>query len=180
MQEDGCLADEMRDEKDVDMDVQPVVLSCEAVEQKDDNNDESRKVFLDKRDIVDSEMEVEKGADVCAGNGTIEVEVNEMQDKEELQEQGSCQYDEDRTLYKCKISEEHCEWKNLHSIFSRDELIDYFEKLKLRKCPEKEKIMVGMVGFPNVGKSSTINALLGNKKTSVSSTPGKTKHFQVS
>ena len=35
------------------------------------------------------------------------------------------------------------------------------------------------VGFPNVGKSSTINALIGDKKTSVSSTPGKTKHFQV-
>lgn len=39
--------------------------------------------------------------------------------------------------------------------------------------------MVGLVGYPNVGKSSTINALLGEKKVSVSSTPGKTKHFQT-
>lgn len=39
--------------------------------------------------------------------------------------------------------------------------------------------MVGLVGYPNVGKSSTINALLGSKKVSVSSTPGKTKHFQT-
>ena len=38
---------------------------------------------------------------------------------------------------------------------------------------------VGMVGFPNVGKSSTINALVGSKRTMVSSTPGKTKHFQT-
>jgi large subunit GTPase 1 len=38
---------------------------------------------------------------------------------------------------------------------------------------------VGLVGYPNVGKSSTINALLGEKKVSVSSTPGKTKHFQT-
>jgi large subunit GTPase 1 len=30
-----------------------------------------------------------------------------------------------------------------------------------------------------VGKSSTINALIGAKKVSVSSTPGKTKHFQT-
>ena len=30
-----------------------------------------------------------------------------------------------------------------------------------------------------MGKSSTINALLGEKKVSVSSTPGKTKHFQT-
>lgn len=30
-----------------------------------------------------------------------------------------------------------------------------------------------------MGKSSTINALLGEKKVSVSATPGKTKHFQT-
>lgn len=41
------------------------------------------------------------------------------------------------------------------------------------------KTVVGLVGYPNVGKSSTINALLGEKKVSVSSTPGKTKHFQT-
>lgn len=42
-----------------------------------------------------------------------------------------------------------------------------------------EKLIVGFVGYPNVGKSSTINALLGEKKVSVSATPGKTKHFQT-
>lgn len=41
------------------------------------------------------------------------------------------------------------------------------------------RITVGMVGFPNVGKSSVINALLGTKKVSASSTPGKTKHIQT-
>lgn len=35
------------------------------------------------------------------------------------------------------------------------------------------------MGYPNVGKSSTINALIGAKKVSVSATPGKTKHFQT-
>jgi large subunit GTPase 1 len=38
---------------------------------------------------------------------------------------------------------------------------------------------VGLIGFPNVGKSSTINALYGSKKTAVAATPGKTKHFQT-
>uniref|UniRef100_A0A0K0G0B0 Large subunit GTPase 1 homolog n=1 Tax=Strongyloides venezuelensis TaxID=75913 RepID=A0A0K0G0B0_STRVS len=38
---------------------------------------------------------------------------------------------------------------------------------------------IGMVGYPNVGKSSTINSILGSKKVSVSATPGKTKHFQT-
>lgn len=41
------------------------------------------------------------------------------------------------------------------------------------------KIQIGLVGYPNVGKSSTINTLLGQKKVSVSATPGKTKHFQT-
>ena len=42
-----------------------------------------------------------------------------------------------------------------------------------------KKLTIGLVGYPNVGKSSTINALLGEKRVSVSSTPGKTKHFQT-
>ncbi|WCJ40123.1 hypothetical protein M5689_021054 [Euphorbia peplus] len=41
------------------------------------------------------------------------------------------------------------------------------------------KVMVGFVGYPNVGKSSTINALVGQKRAGVTSTPGKTKHFQT-
>ncbi len=44
---------------------------------------------------------------------------------------------------------------------------------------QSTKFVVGLVGYPNVGKSSTINSLLGEKKVSVSSTPGKTKHFQT-
>ena len=40
-------------------------------------------------------------------------------------------------------------------------------------------VVVGLTGYPNVGKSSTINALYGKKKTAVAPTPGKTKHFQT-
>lgn len=39
--------------------------------------------------------------------------------------------------------------------------------------------MVGMVGYPNVGKSSVINVLCGRKRVGVASMPGKTKHFQT-
>ena len=45
---------------------------------------------------------------------------------------------------------------------------------------------IGMVGYPNVGKSSVINVILGISKSThgttrvaVGSTPGKTKHFQT-
>ena len=38
---------------------------------------------------------------------------------------------------------------------------------------------IGMVGYPNVGKSSVINVLCGSKKVGVAAMPGKTKHFQT-
>ncbi|XP_044278412.1 guanine nucleotide-binding protein-like 1 isoform X2 [Varanus komodoensis] len=40
-------------------------------------------------------------------------------------------------------------------------------------------LTVGCVGFPNVGKSSLINGLVGRKVVSVSRTPGHTKYFQT-
>lgn len=49
----------------------------------------------------------------------------------------------------------------------------------LKSRPGVSSVVVGMVGYPNVGKSSTINRIIGAKKTSVSATPGKTKHFQT-
>ncbi|CAI9621559.1 unnamed protein product [Staurois parvus] len=40
-------------------------------------------------------------------------------------------------------------------------------------------LSIGCVGFPNVGKSSLINGLVGRKIVSVSRTPGHTKYFQT-
>jgi large subunit GTPase 1 len=52
--------------------------------------------------------------------------------------------------------------------------------------PNSFRASFGLVGFPNVGKSSVINTLLGVSRSNhgkirvgVSSTPGKTKHFQT-
>ncbi len=43
----------------------------------------------------------------------------------------------------------------------------------------KNLVTIGMVGQPNVGKSSLINSLVGKRVVSVSKTPGHTKHFQT-
>ncbi len=59
-----------------------------------------------------------------------------------------------------------------HDIYDRKKLLSY---LKTQSCDKK----VGMVGYPNVGKSSTINSLAGVKRVAVAATPGKTKHFQT-
>jgi large subunit GTPase 1 len=42
-----------------------------------------------------------------------------------------------------------------------------------------DRLKVGTVGYPNVGKSSVINVLMGDKKVGVAALPGKTKHFQT-
>ncbi|KAL8813507.1 MAG: hypothetical protein Q9223_007020 [Gallowayella weberi] len=82
-------------------------------------------------------------------------------------------------------SEENLEYED--DLRTRILTVDELEALFLEHAPKNEnsdqdrprKTQIGLVGYPNVGKSSTINALIGAKKVSVSSTPGKTKHFQT-
>lgn len=73
---------------------------------------------------------------------------------------------------------------------SREELLEWlYQYALLNDCPIDPKyarIPFGMVGFPNVGKSSVINVLMGNAKfahgvvrVGVAAQPGKTKHFQT-
>lgn len=45
--------------------------------------------------------------------------------------------------------------------------------------PQTEPLPIGLIGQPNVGKSSLLNALLGTTRVRASKTPGKTKHFQT-
>ncbi|RHX99218.1 hypothetical protein DYB25_003002 [Aphanomyces astaci] len=78
-------------------------------------------------------------------------------------------------------------------VLTREDLLEYMEtrakavfaKVGLRS-EDRGLVKFGMVGFPNVGKSSAINALLGAsnfahhaQRVAVGATPGKTKHFQT-
>ena len=90
------------------------------------------------------------------------------------------------------VAEDDQSWASEEELDNLDErtrilTTDDLEALFLENAPEtrsaeaehSHKTTIGLVGYPNVGKSSTINALIGAKKVSVSSTPGKTKHFQT-
>lgn len=68
---------------------------------------------------------------------------------------------------------------NSTKLLTRDELINLFKAIHTGPKFSKNITTIGLVGYPNVGKSSTINSLLKAKKVSVSATPGKTKHFQT-
>lgn len=63
---------------------------------------------------------------------------------------------------------------------TREDLIKYLKDIgHASDIPGSKPVVVGMVGYPNVGKSSTINKLAGVKKVPVSDVPGKTRHFQT-
>ncbi|XP_078267033.1 large subunit GTPase 1 homolog [Rhinoraja longicauda] len=69
--------------------------------------------------------------------------------------------------------------KNSSRLLQRNELLEIFKTSHKGKRVKDMEITVGLVGYPNVGKSSTINTIFQNKKVSVSATPGHTKHFQT-
>ncbi|KAK9294770.1 hypothetical protein QLX08_010712 [Tetragonisca angustula] len=78
-----------------------------------------------------------------------------------------------------KSTEDNNKIRNSSELLSRNELVSFFKTIYKGETFMKGITTIGLVGYPNVGKSSTINALLLDKKVSVSATPGKTKHFQT-
>ncbi|XP_053986408.1 large subunit GTPase 1 homolog [Hylaeus volcanicus] len=118
----------------------------------------------------------------------------------ESADDGSSNMNEVRTSRDCKIENEECDFtsnastgkmdkesteeddttmENSSELLSRDQLVSFFKTIYKGETYAKDITTIGLVGYPNVGKSSTINALLMSKKVSVSATPGKTKHFQT-
>ncbi|KAJ8939176.1 hypothetical protein NQ318_017073 [Aromia moschata] len=143
------------------------VVDNEGIDKSDEENieehhssaEESESEVKDiqsvKNSIADLEVAVEENADVLSKI------INRI---EEIV--GNMALNEDNTL-------------NSSKLLTRDELIDLFKTIQTGPKVSKNATTIGLVGYPNVGKSSTINALMTYKKVSVSTTPGKTKHFQT-
>ncbi|KAF2654733.1 P-loop containing nucleoside triphosphate hydrolase protein [Lophiostoma macrostomum CBS 122681] len=140
------------------------------LEQGDDNDSDGSDEYVDEDD-VEEEVDVEN--DVLAE----EAKKIELQDQREEDEEW---VDEEAVD---AIGDDASDESEITRILTTDEL----ESLFLEHAPDIDtgpdspprKTQIGLVGYPNVGKSSTINALIGAKKVSVSATPGKTKHFQT-
>ncbi|OXB83134.1 UNVERIFIED_CONTAM: hypothetical protein H355_016698 [Colinus virginianus] len=93
------------------------------------------------------------------------------------------------------VQEQSRNVRNFSHLVQRNELLEIFKTLHNGPRVKDGEVNVGLsmilpiitvtlplviqVGYPNVGKSSTINTILGDKKVSVSATPGRTKHFQT-
>ena len=80
-----------------------------------------------------------------------------------------------------------------YRIFTRIDLVQFIKEVG-ETIPKEEKqisnndknkntnnstLMVGFIGYPNVGKSSIINVLMKTKKAAVANIPGRTKHYQT-
>nr|XP_053648547.1 large subunit GTPase 1 homolog [Cherax quadricarinatus] len=101
--------------------------------------------------------------------------------QEELSGNGG---DEDRTSLPEETTRPHSQlasstFVTSSCLLSRSDLIEVFHTIHTKKRILEKSVTIGLVGYPNVGKSSTINCLMQEKKVSVSATPGKTKHFQT-
>lgn len=144
------------------------------------NNDHLDKKDEDSSDEWNSEFasesEYESAEDVIVDSDTCTISNTEIDNK-----QMKTQY----AMENLKISGTDLEEKakkvvNSSKLLNRNDLVELFKIIYSGNKTYTDGVTtIGLVGYPNVGKSSTINALFMDKKVSVSVTPGKTKHFQT-
>jgi ribosome biogenesis GTPase A len=80
-------------------------------------------------------------------------------------------------------------WKEHIHACMQDEIMQQTDKPMIRENIDvspltmtkkaNNYVTLGFTGYPNVGKSSLLNSIVGHKVVSVSRTPGHTKHFQT-
>ncbi|KAK5993328.1 Large subunit GTPase 1 [Cladobotryum mycophilum] len=141
-------------------------LAKEALEEEEQSDDEEPQPSYSKQEGKQPATEEESEEDESEDDGGVEAEEGEEgEEGDEVYEEEGEEVDE----------EEDADTQ----ILTVEELENIFLQHAPTDGDPERKLQVGLVGYPNVGKSSTINALIGAKKVSVSTTPGKTKHFQT-
>lgn len=147
-------------------------------EEEESSEEESSEDELDPSDV---EEEIDPEENVLAK----ETKKMEIQEQEEDEEEWSDEESIDVAPTATPVAAPTLSLEEQTRILTTDDLealfLEHSPKAPRNPDPSKpaRKTQIGLVGYPNVGKSSTINALLGAKKVSVSATPGKTKHFQT-
>ncbi|XP_060889689.1 large subunit GTPase 1 homolog [Labrus mixtus] len=158
------------------LDAEEKGMEVEGEDEECENSDPEDEGLPDNEDIA-----TEKGADV-------EAEQNEDSSSEEEQreritvdekEWHSCSEDEGEEEAGAAGSSRESSFHNSSRLLHMDELLDMFKAVHNGPRCKDGQLTVGLVGYPNVGKSSSINTILRHKKVSVSATPGHTKHFQT-
>lgn len=181
------------------------------MDDSDDDDDDDN----DDEDEDDSHPETTESSNADAApaiaedmrNYVVEDESELVAEKEKEEEEAARAEAAARAAEEKLVEELHVtpEEQERYRIRSREEVLRYleeqtqqaYEEIKQYELARETKgetemkwvdrrAVVGMVGFPNVGKSSLINVLLGVSATShgavrvaVGATPGKTKHLQT-
>jgi large subunit GTPase 1 len=145
-------------------------LDARQIQQQIDRNMPQKTMVNNLQDLNLKEVEEEEE------EWSDEEEEEEEDDDDDQEEDSETSEDEDEEEAEAGPSAQ----STLNTqILTVEELEELFLENISQDSTQDRKTTIGLVGYPNVGKSSTINALIGAKKVSVSSTPGKTKHFQT-
>ncbi|KAF9923571.1 hypothetical protein FBU30_006400 [Linnemannia zychae] len=168
--------------------------NSDYTESEEDEDEEEQQQEEDKENEEVDEKETKKSEaetatptpEVKKAPETSPTNDQEVEEDEETEEESEEDEEEE------KPNKTHSHWKAIKETEKDDERTRIRDTKDLYELLVKEAPIIddprnplngitsiGLVGYPNVGKSSTINALLGEHAVSVSSTPGKTKHFQT-
>ena len=122
----------------------------------------------------------------------VGIEVEERMKKEKEQEEKKEEEFDHEYIKNFLNSSQVIKRKELVALFKilKTKIMDTYSTIDAKLEPKedfkdknykfsKAVLTIGMVGFPNVGKSSLINSLCEKKKVGVDCKPGKTKNYQT-